>query len=72
MLLKFYLDARVSLGSVTIGVPAHKTSHEVVCPLQRGVSRQISASCPRRTCSSFAATFENMIRPDSRPKCMLV
>ena len=36
----------------------------VVCPLQRGVSRQISATLPRRTCSSFGATFEKMMRPE--------
>ena len=35
-----------------MGVPAHKTSMPVVCPLQRGVSKQTSASWPRRTCSS--------------------
>ena len=29
----------------------------VVCPLHRGVSRQTSASCPRLTCSSLAATL---------------
>lgn len=40
----------------------------VVCPLQRGVSRQTSASCPLLTCSSLGATGEKMIRFWARPK----
>lgn len=42
--MSVYLDARVSRGRVTTGVPVHKTSIDVVCPLQSGVSRQTSAS----------------------------
>lgn len=60
-------DAKVSPGRVTTGVPVHRMSILVVCPLQSGVSRHTSANCPRRTCSSLAATFENIIRPGGRP-----
>lgn len=63
-----YLEANVSPGSVTTGVPVHKTSIDVVCPLQSGVSKQTSANCPRRTCSSLAATLENIILPGKRPE----
>lgn len=63
-----YLDANVSPGSVTTGVPVHKTSIDVVWPLHSGVSKQISANCPRRTCSSLAATFENIILSDEIPE----
>lgn len=62
-----YRDARVSPGNVTTGVPVHKTSIDVVWPLHNGVSKHTSANWPRRTCSSFAATFENMMRPPGRP-----
>lgn len=55
-------------GIVTIGVPAHRTSIPVVCPLQSGVSRQTSANCPLLTCSSLGATGEKMIRFWERPK----
>lgn len=55
-------------GIVTIGVPAQSTSMPVVCPLQRGVSRQTSANCPLLTCSSLGATGEKMIRFWARPK----
>ena len=41
-------------------VPAHRTSMLVVCPLQRGVSRHMSASLPLLTCSSLAATLLNI------------
>lgn len=61
------LDASVSIGIVTTGVPVHKTSMLVVCPLHSGVSRQTSANWPRLTCSSFAATFEKIMRPGPRP-----
>lgn len=64
---KTNLDANVSPGNVTTGVPVHKTSIDVVCPLQRGVSKQTSANWPRRTCSSLAATFEKIILPGGRP-----
>ena len=47
--------------------PAQRTSIPVVCPLQSGVSRQISASWPRRTCSSFGATLEKISREASTP-----
>jgi len=36
--------------------------------LHSGVSKQISANCPRRTCSSLAATFENIILSEEMPK----
>ena len=39
-----HLDANVSPGSVTTGVPVHKTSMDVVCPLHKGVSRHTSAN----------------------------
>lgn len=55
-------------GIVTIGVPAQSTSIPVVCPLQSGVSRQTSASCPLLTCSSLGATGEKMILFWERPK----
>lgn len=32
-----------------------------------GVSKHTSANWPRRTCSSLAATFENIIRPPGKP-----
>lgn len=67
MSLGNYLEASVSPGNVTTGVPVQRTSIDVVCPLHNGVSRHISANCPRRTCSSFAATFENIIRPPGKP-----
>lgn len=54
-------------GIVTIGVPAQSTSMPVVWPLQRGVSRQTSASWPRLTCSSFGATGEKIMRLAGRP-----
>lgn len=63
-----YLDASVSPGNVITGVPVHNTSMEVVCPLHRGVSRQISDNWPRLTCSSLAATFEKIILPGAMPK----
>lgn len=50
-----------------MGVPAHRTSIPVVCPLHRGVSRQTSASWPLLTCSSLGATGEKMIRFWGRP-----
>lgn len=53
---------------MTIGVPAQSTSMPVVCPLQRGVSRQTSANCPLLTCSSLGATGEKMILFWARPK----
>lgn len=61
------LDASVSIGIVTTGVPVHNTSMLVVCPLHNGVSKQTSASWPRLTCSSLAATFEKIILPGVRP-----
>lgn len=61
------LEARVSIGIVTTGVPVHSTSMLVVCPLHNGVSKQTSANWPRLTCSSFAATFEKIILPGWRP-----
>lgn len=64
---KNYLEARVSPGNVTTGVPVHRTSIDVVCPLHNGVSRHTSANWPRRTCSSLAATFEKIIFPGGRP-----
>lgn len=45
-----------------MGVLPRRTSIPVVCPLQRGVSRQTSASWPLRTCSSLGATGEKMMR----------
>lgn len=54
-------------GIETIGVPAQSTSMPVVWPLQRGVSRQTSASWPLRTCSSLGATGEKMMRFWGRP-----
>lgn len=65
-------EAKVSPGNVTTGVPVHRTSILVVWPLQRGVSKQTSASCPRLTCSSFAATLLNKIRPGASPNCWAV
>lgn len=62
-----HLEARVSPGNVTTGVPVHKMSMLVVCPLQSGVSRHTSANCPRRTCSSLAATLEKIMRPGGKP-----
>lgn len=62
-----YLEARVSPGKVTTGVPAHSTSIAVVWPLHSGVSRQRSANWPRRTCSSLHAIFENTTRPAGNP-----
>lgn len=56
-------------GRVTTGVPVHRTSMLVVCPLHRGVSRHTSANCPRLTCSSLAATLLNRILPGGRPSC---
>lgn len=64
---KIDLDARVSPGSVTTGVPVHNTSMAVVCPLQSGVSKQISANWPRRTCSSLQAILENNTLSGSIP-----
>lgn len=60
-------EASVSPGSVTTGVPVHRMSILVVWPLHNGVSRHTSANCPRLTCSSFAATFENIMRPGGKP-----
>ena len=54
-------------GKVIIGVPAQSTSTPVVCPLQRGVSRQTSASWPLLTCSSLGATGLNTTRDASIP-----
>lgn len=65
-------EARVSPGSVTTGVPVHKTSMLVVCPLQSGVSRHTSANWPRLTCSSLAATLLKRILPGVRPNCCAV
>ena len=65
-------DASVSPGNVTTGVPVHKTSMLVVWPLQSGVSKHTSANCPRRTCSSFAATLLNKILPGAKPSCWAV
>lgn len=62
-----HLEASVSPGKVTTGVPVQRTSIDVVWPLQSGVSKQTSANWPRRTCSSLAATFEKMIRPGPKP-----
>lgn len=62
-----YLEAKVSPGRVTTGVPVHSTSMEVVCPLQSGVSKHTSANWPRRTCSSLAATLENIARSGEMP-----
>lgn len=50
-----------------MGVPAQRTSMPVVWPLQRGVSRHTSASCPLLTCSSFGATGEKMMREPGSP-----
>lgn len=61
LILTMYLEARVSPGRVTTGVPVHKTSMLVVCPLHNGVSKQTSANWPRLTCSSLAATLEKII-----------
>ena len=65
-------DAKVSPGKVTTGVPVQSTSILVVCPLQRGVSKQISANCPLLTCSSLAATLLKSIRPGAKPSCWAV
>lgn len=65
-------EARVSPGNVTTGVPVHKTSILVVCPLQSGVSRHTSANWPRLTCSSLAATLLNRILPGVKPNCCAV
>lgn len=65
-------EAKVSPGSVTTGVPVHKTSILVVCPLQSGVSKHTSANWPRLTCSSLAATLLNRILPGVRPNCCAV
>lgn len=64
---RFHWPIRNSPGIVTIGVPAHRTSIPVVCPLQSGVSRQTSASWPLLTCSSLGATGEKMMRFWGRP-----
>lgn len=66
------LEAKVSPGKVTTGVPVQSTSILVVCPLQSGVSRQTSANCPRRTCSSLAATLLKIMRPGCSPSCWTV
>lgn len=66
-----YREAKVSPGRVTTGVPVHNTSIDVVWPLHNGVSKQTSANWPRRTCSSLAATLENIIWPSGRPVCKL-
>lgn len=50
-----------------MGVPAHRTSMPVVCPLHSGVSRQTSAIWPLRTCSSLGATLEKMKRAGAMP-----
>ena len=47
-------------GIVTIGVPVQRMSMPVVCPLHSGVSKQTSASWPRRACSS--ENFKKFIR----------
>lgn len=65
-------EARVSPGKVTTGVPVHSTSMLVVWPLHSGVSKQTSASWPRLTCSSLAATLLNKIRPGESPSCCAV
>ncbi len=54
-------------GKVTMGVPVQRMSIPVVWPLQRGVSKQRSANCPLRTCSSLAATLLNTTLELSTP-----
>jgi hypothetical protein len=54
---------------VTTGVPLHRTSILVVCPLHKGVSRHTSANCPCLMCFSMCATSLNRILPDGRPSC---
>ncbi len=52
-----------------MGVPAHRTSMPVVCPLHSGVSKQTSANWPRLTCSSFDATGEKISLPWGISNC---
>mmetsp|Transcript_37167 Transcript_37167/g.94985 ORF Transcript_37167/g.94985 Transcript_37167/m.94985 type:complete len:214 (+) Transcript_37167:246-887(+) len=61
-------EAMRSRGSVTIGAPAHKTSHPVVCALHSGVSRNTSARPERRMCRFLAATSVKMMRDWSTPR----